>query len=54
MTIMKKPPEQIVCGIYNEFVVGGDTLIYDGTAYLRFANLGQPGADTLHFQVNLQ
>ena len=23
----------------------------DGTAYLRFANLGQPGSDTLHFQV---
>ena len=48
---IQKPPEQIVCGIYNEFVVNGETLIYDGEAYLRFANLGQPGADTLHFQV---
>ncbi len=48
---IQKPPEQIVCGIYNEFVVNGETLIYDGDAYLRFANLGQPGADTLHFQV---
>ena len=48
---IQKPPEQIVCGIYNEFPVNGATLIYDGTAYLRFANLGQPGSDTLHFQV---
>ena len=48
---IQKPPEQIVCGIYNEFMVNGETLIYDGTAYLRFANLGQPDSDTLHFQV---
>ena len=48
---IQKPPEQIVCGIYNEFPVNGSTLIYEGTAYLRFANLGQPGAETLHFQV---
>lgn len=48
---IQKPPEQIVCGVYNEFPVSGETLIYDGSAYLRFANLGPEGSETLHFQV---
>ena len=48
---LQMPPEQILTSSYKEFPVPGDVLIYDGTAYVGFANLQSKDNEVMHFQV---
>ena len=48
---LQMPPEQILTSSYKEFPVPGDVLIYDGTAYVGFANLQSKESEVMHFQV---
>ncbi|MBO4648035.1 MAG: hypothetical protein J5806_07755 [Lentisphaeria bacterium] len=48
---LQLPPEQILTNAYKEFSVPGDILIYDGSAYVGFANLQTKESEVMHFQV---
>ncbi|MBQ9337434.1 MAG: hypothetical protein IJS14_09080 [Lentisphaeria bacterium] len=48
---LQMPPEQILTSSYKEFPVPGEVLIYDGTAYIGFANLQTKDGEVMHFQV---